>query len=348
MIFNNFTLNSIAPNHHRLDDHFETESYRCDDVSYVSYKEETMKRIVPKGSCLWKQDTDEARQNMYRMIYTAQYLNVNNSKVIEKVTICQPDLFECRLSLIKLMSALISENVIPHWYHIKNTLVTERVIYLRDVCVYRDFLWNPDNTLSFMNKDKFNATDDDVTGSYDRQDHSLLHEFSALVHNNKDGRMLPTLNERPSGPKISGWPEAVPGANWYPFWPHIKDDIVFSLKRLGLFDFNPTSAIKIVEFLDQPFVSKERKNELQWLDGDAVVNCSFCEQDRCVWTMNHDKITNNVDSMVGEFPHLYTNSDRRYDGGRLAIYIMNSGDGRRWDKTSVPQCVQNKLRIIWP
>ena len=348
MIFNNFRLNATAPYQHSLDEHFESECYICDDVTLVTYKEETMKRIVPKGSCLWKDDTDDVRQNMYRMHYIWKHMNTTTSQLMEKVTICQPDLFECRASLIKLMSALIANNVVPHWYHMKNTLVTERVIYLRDVCVYRDFLWNPGNPTSFMRKNQYHVIDDKIDPSYDGVN-TLCHELSAIVKNCEFGRMLPSNVERPTSPKISGWPTPVVVEGWTPFWPHIKEDIVFSLKHIGLFDFNPTSAIKIADFLDQPFVSQERKDELQWLDGDAVYNCSFCEQDRCVWTMNREKITRNVECMEGDVPdYLYTNSDRRYDGGRLAIYIMNSGDGRRWDKTSVPKCVSNKLSIRWP
>ena len=304
-----------------------------------------MYRIVPDGSCLWKDHMVEDKQNMYRMHYVVVKNCDNYSEIVEKVTICQPDLYECKGSLISAMTALLSDNVEPRKYYMENKLVTERVIYLREVCVYRDFLWKTDNRASFMRKDRYHIMDDTITASY-KGDNTLHHELMAILHNFEEGKILPTVEERPTGPKKKGWPMLpTHKGSWTPFWPNIKENLVRTLKREGLFDFYPTLTSKIDSFSDDHYV----KIELYNLRHYAVGECVLCEQDYCVWGMNHQQITRNVNLMKGGiWRSMYTNLQRRQIGCRLAIYIMNNGYGRRWDKKQVPGCVLKQLNAIWP
>ena len=68
------------------------------------------------------------KQNLYRMQYTIKKVDDKHSEVIEKITICQPDIYECRGSLIAVMTRLLSDNVEPRYYYMQNELVTERLI----------------------------------------------------------------------------------------------------------------------------------------------------------------------------------------------------------------------------
>ena len=65
--------------------------------------------------------------------------------------------------------------------------------------------------------------------------------------------------------------------------------------------------------------------------------------------MNKATIIRNVILMKGGiWESLYTNLERREIGCKLAIYIMNNGSGRRYDRIELPGCVLKQLKEKWP
>ena len=319
-------------------------------IEYTVYEEERWNRDVPQECCLWKDYTQgtNIEQNEYRMRYVVKQCGKNHSQILEKVAICQPDVYECNGSLISVMTALLSDNVEPRYYEIKNELVTERVIYLKQVCVYRDFLWNTKNRSAFMAKDDYHLTDRRRRKTYSGPN-TLRHELMAVMKNYQEGMMIPTKEERPSGPRNLVKPLPHTGYGWRPFWPIIKEDLIDTLKQKGYFYFFPTTLTNIETFRDNTDISREIKSELMSLLCDSCGKCNTCDQDYCVWSMNKATIIRNVILMKGGiWESLYTNLERREIGCKLAIYIMNNGSGRRYDRIELPGCVLKQLKEKWP
>ena len=197
MFYQNFTMASLGDTYPGFGHLF----YVNQTIEYTVYEEERWNRDVPQECCLWKDYTQgtNIEQNDYRMRYVIKQCGKNHSQILEKVAICQPDVYECNGSLISVMTALLSDNVEPRYYEIKNELVTERVIYLKQVCVYRDFLWNTKNRSAFMAKDDYHLTDRRRRKTYSGPN-TLRHELMAVMKNYQEGKMIPTKEERPSGP----------------------------------------------------------------------------------------------------------------------------------------------------
>jgi len=326
--YKTFSLQGVEDQRNVCDGRFVERIY----ADYITYHEEFMSRNVPEGCCIWEEHRTEIKQNLYCMQYTIKKVDDKHSEVIEKVTICQPDIYECRGSLIAVMTRLLSDNAEPRYYYVQNELVTERLIYLGEVCVYRDFLWAIDNPDSFMRKDQYRIIDKKLPEAY-KGTITLHHEFIAVLRNYTEGVILPSHNERPSGPRIAEWPSPTFTGSWRPFWPETKDDIIHNLERVGLFDFYPTTIPKLRRFRDKSNIPKSRLDDLTRMSHAAVSDCVLCEQDLCVWGMNCEKIIRNVHLMKGGiWRSMYSDQQRREIGCRLGIYIMNNGYGRHWDK----------------
>ena len=342
--YKTFAIQGVEDERHIFDGCFVESIFR----DYITYREEYMSRNVPEESCIWEAHRKEINQNLYRMQYAIKKVDDKHSEVIEKVTICQPDIYECRGSLIAVMTRLLSENVEPRYYYMENDLVTERLIYLGEVCVYRDFLWATDNPDSFMSKSDYHVIDKKIPESY-LGTAMLKHEFIAVLRNYQEGVILPSVKDRPSGPRIAEWPSPTFEGSWRPFWPETKDDIVHNLERVGLFDFHPTLTRKIQSFCNNNNTPKSRLVDFHRMSSTAVSDCVLCEQDLCVWGMNCEKIIRNVNLMKGGiWKSMYSDKQRREIGCRLGIYIMNNGYGRHWDKNKVPICVHKGLHSLWP
>jgi len=296
------------------------------------------------------------------MRYVIKEATDSPCQIVEKTTICEPDLFSCQPLLISAMTALMSDNVQPRYYHMENDLVKERVIYLRDVCVYRDFVWNVSNPASFMRKSNYYL----VYGNVDNlcsvpekvvlihaYEISLRHELMTVHCNFSQGLFLPCQSERPSGPRIrtSAWEPTNAEQSSGPFWPKIKESIISHLKHKSFFDFFPTTNLKVAPFLVSTIVRDTRKEHLKTLLLQSKKKCMECEQDYCVWSMNRIKIIRNVLHMKGGiWKSFHSNHDRIAMGCRIAIYIINNGYGRHWDRNNAPMCVviglTNSIDII--
>ena len=314
----------------------------------TTYEEVMMNRNVPEQCCLWKDEVHENQQTFFRMHYVVRKCGKNHSKILQKVTICQPDIYQCTGQLISTLTSLLSNDIEPRYYHMKNDLVTERVIYLRQVCVYRDFLWNTENRLSFMAKEHYHLVDRKVRKSYSGPN-TLRHELMAIMSDKHEGRIAPRVHERPSGPRIEGWPVQFREGGCKPFWPSLKDDIIDNLKDNGYLKCYPTLHSKIQQFRENTRVRREDKDELYRLTCEAKENCDHCEQDYCVWSMNHKMITDNIIlTKGGIWKDMYSNTERVEIGCKMAIFITNNGNGRRYDRRGMPKCVEEALEEIWP
>ena len=346
MFFQNFSVSSVSNTYPRFEDLLHVYHYN----EYTVYEEENLNRTVPEESCLWKNYADgtSIEQKIYKMRYVVKKCGNNHSQVIEKVSICEPDVYECNGSLISVMAALLSDNVEPRYYEMKNDLVTERVIYLKQICVYRDFKWNTHNRSSFMAQANYYVTDRRRRKPYTGPD-TLRHELMAVMKNYNEGIMIPTTEVRPTGPRVMKTSTRQIQCNWRPFWPTIKEGLVKLLKEKGYFYFFPTTRTQIEVFRNNKNISREIDREFIALVNNAVDECDSCDQDYCVWSMNYKTITHNVNLMRGGiWNSLYSDQDRREIGCKLAIYIMNNGSGRQYDRKEVPRCVLQKLSEKWP
>ena len=108
MFFQNFTVSSLGNTYPMFEDLF----YVYHKNEHTVYEEVNLNRTVPQESCLWKNYANgkTIEQNTYGMRYVVKKCGNNHSQVIEKVSICEPDVCECNGSLISVMAALLANN----------------------------------------------------------------------------------------------------------------------------------------------------------------------------------------------------------------------------------------------
>ena len=335
MNFPAFNYNTVFSNQNDCDDgkYFYYNTFQENGTEFVRL----FTSFPPNGSI---------PQDKYKIWFIFALDNGVIYRVTDKVTVFRQ---QYRLGeLISIMSTLLSNNCEPSYSYTKNDLLTERRITVGRVCVYRDYVWNVANRLSYTSKDNYERLEKEVTNKIQQStaDFSLFYDLSAIQCGyHLSSRMIPDSEFLPQGMRsvvdVSQWNDI---SRISPFWPEIREHLIDKLSERGWIDFYPMDDLRVEKLANNRPIDRK----FQDLISNAKKRCCKCYQDYCVWDVNGDKILENIELVTGGVWYDFLPNKRRREFGCIQANFAIRRHGRDSGRTKTPSCVVVSLQPIFP
>lgn len=254
-----------------------------------------------------------------------------------------------RLSeLISIMSTLLSDKCEPTYSVTDNDLVSERRITVGPVCVFRDYVWNVANRLSFTSKDNYEWLEKEATNAINQTtiDFSLFYDLTAIQRGHHVTAMtVPDSKNIPEGMlsvvDVTKWNEL---SSISPFWPKVREDLIDKLSDQGWIDFYPMDELRVLNFSKNNTGDRNFRHVI----ATAKKECCECYQDYCVWSVNGVKILKNIELVNGGVWREFHPNKKRREFGYIQASFAIKHHGRDIGLKKKPTCVVQSLNNMFP